>query len=122
VNTAARPRPVCQWARIGSAFLPATIGISICGLGFLLVRTIPNTGGSPTSSPFMISLADGGVASPMPLLSSWISVRRTTVASLMKICGSWFGLALIGPYARPLRIRAISFIVGGSPSASPMCG
>ena len=44
-----------------------------------------------------LSLADGGSLSGMPLLSSWIRLRRTTVASLMKICGSWLKLPLIGP-------------------------
>ena len=37
----------------------------------------------------------------MPLRSSMMSERRTTVASLMKICGSWLKLPLIGP---PLKL------------------
>src|SRR5690349_637232 len=37
VQTAALPRPVCQWARTGSRFFPVVSGISICGLFFRLV-------------------------------------------------------------------------------------
>jgi len=46
-----------------------------------------------------------------------VRLRRTTVASLMKICGSWFGLLLIGPYARPPVTLAMSFIVRGRGNA-----
>src|SRR5687768_8572963 len=112
VNTAARPKPVCQCASTGSLCVPATIGISICGLFFLLVSTSPYTLGN-SLTPLIISLADGGSFSGMPLLSSWIKLRRTTVASLIKICGSWLKFPLIGPYARPLRSCAICRIVGG---------
>src|ERR1051325_8186044 len=81
VNTAARPKPVCQCAKTGSLFFPAVIGTSICGLFFRLVSTSPYTGGK-SLRPLIISLVDAGNFSGIPSFTSWIKLRRTTVASL----------------------------------------
>src|SRR5262249_412188 len=62
VHTTALPRPVCQFASSGSvaAIFPPTSGVSICGFGFLLVSTYPNTGGK-LLIPLIRSLDDGPV-------------------------------------------------------------
>src|SRR3954454_14841077 len=112
VQTADLPRPVCQWARIGSLSAPVASGISTLGAFLRLVRTMPRRTGH-CSIPLTMSSLSSRTLIGMPASGSWMRLRFTIVASLMKICGSWLGLSSIGPYALPPVNVAMSSMTGG---------